>query len=72
MHPRDLEAIVVSLELAAIDLSPTPESVFSTQQFVDTAIAWAGPECPLDAGDLRIVIPFCKFVKRVRGGYQLR
>lgn len=65
--PRDLETIVVLLELAAIDLTPLPGAVFTADQLLERAREWAGEDFELLDVDVRIVLNYQKFLKRLPG-----
>lgn len=69
-NPRDLEAIVTSLELAAIDLSPTDGATFTREELVAKAQQITGLE--LVAIDVAIVLPMCRFLDRVGKLMRLR
>lgn len=66
--PRDLEALVTSLELAAIILTTESGKVLTKDALFEEAAALAGPECPIAEQDLNIILPFTKFLKKVPGG----
>jgi len=63
-HPTDLEAIVVLLELAAITLSPTPESTFSTADLLREAHELGGDDIALDEKDIEIVLGKAGFLRK--------
>ncbi len=70
MDPNDLEAIVTSLEIAAIFLSPTPGSVFTREQLFSEA---RNVSC-LEFSDamMRILLPgVCGIMRRRDGTYCL-
>jgi hypothetical protein len=67
-HPKDLEAIVTLLELAAIFLTPKPGTMFTFDALIEQAHEISGPDCLIDPRDARIVLPFMKSIrKRGRG-----
>lgn len=70
--PRDLEALVMCLELAAIILTTESGKVLTREALFAEAKTIAGPECPISDLDLGIILPFAKFLKRAPGGYVLR
>lgn len=70
--PRDLEALVTCLELAAIILTTESGKVLTKEALFAEAQATAGPECPISDHDLGIILPFAKFLKRAPGGYVLK
>ena len=63
--PKDLEVIVTMLMLAAIDLTPEPGTTFTSEQLLSSTQDCG---CGLDERDVRIVLPFLKFLKKERGG----
>jgi hypothetical protein len=66
-NPKDLETIVALLTLAAIILTPTAATSFTAEELIVTAHECGSPECTLDDRDLRIVLPFCHFLKKLHG-----
>jgi hypothetical protein len=64
-HPRDLEAIVTLLELAAIDLTPKPETEFTRDDLLARVRSIAGPDFELVDGDVAIVLKTWRGVRRV-------
>lgn len=64
--PRDLEAIVTLLDLAAICLTPKPGTKFTIEELIAKAQEIGGDEIPLNPKDLLIVLPFMKYLKRRR------
>lgn len=70
MQGTDLEAIVLLLELSAIDLTPEADTRFTFQQLLDNARNIGGDEIVLDERDVRIVMPFMgKVIKKLPGGF---
>jgi len=65
---RDLEAIVTTLEVAAIFLTPTPGATFTRQQLLEEAQRLNGDEVKIREEDLRIVLKKHGFVKYAGGG----
>ena len=65
---RDLEAIVTTLEVAAIFLTPTPGATFTRQRLLEEAQKLNGDEVKLREEDLKIVLKKHGFVKSVGGG----
>lgn len=71
--PRDLEAIVVLLELAAIYLTHGPDSTFAAEQLLAEARSIGGEEIPLEETDVQIVLGKAGFLRKVPGGrFQLK
>jgi len=71
--PRDLELLVMCLELGAIELSTVASSEFSEEKLLEAAKQYADPRCPPDDGDLRIVLQHVKFLRRLPGKrYQIK
>lgn len=68
--PRDLEVLVMCLELAAIELSP---SLFSKEDLFSRAKEYGGSERPLRDDDLALVLPGMKILRRIaRNMYHLK
>lgn len=73
MDSRDLETIIMLLELAAISLTPTPDSQFTREELLREANAYGGDDISLHEIDVDIVLPMVKFLKKVPGKkYQLK
>jgi hypothetical protein len=70
--PRDLEVLEELIGLAAVILSPRHGTVFSFESLLGEAQALGGPECPIEEGDVRIVVQYLRTLRRVRGGYVLK
>lgn len=68
LHPTDLEAIVTTLEIASIYLTPAPDTRFSYEQLLAQARDLVGEELPLDERDVRIVVDNAKFLRKHPGG----
>lgn len=64
-NPRDLEVIMTMLALAAIELTPEPGRTFTFEQLMDAAHSCG---CGLLERDVRIVLPYVKFLKKHSGG----
>jgi hypothetical protein len=64
---RDLEIIVLLLTLGAIELTPEVGSTFTFDQLLKEARTYGGPDLALDERDVRIVVPFCKFLRKAPG-----
>lgn len=69
---RDLETIVTLLELAALELTPTPEATFTRQQLLDLAREIGGPEVEMDEQDLKRVLGKNSFLKKVGDKFRLK
>jgi hypothetical protein len=67
-QPKDLEAIVTLLHLAAIELTPSTGTEFTTEQLLTKARELSGDEFEVDEKDVRIVLGKPGFLKRVSGG----
>jgi hypothetical protein len=73
VHPKDLEAIVTLLEIAALSLTTEPDATFTVDRLIDEARKLGGDETDLDDQDAKIVLSKASFVKKVAGGeYCLR
>ncbi len=68
----DLEAIVVLLELAAIQLTTSPESEFTFEQLIDEARSIGGEGMTIDPKNARIVLEKAKFLRKQGKKYRLR
>jgi len=70
MQGTDLEAIVMLLELGAIELTPRANAPFTFEQLLVEARRYGGDEIVLDERDVRIVMPFMgKILKKLPGGF---
>lgn len=69
--PRDLESIVMLLELAAIELTPKRDATFTFDELLACAREYGGSEDSLDEGDARIVLKSATFLKRKGDRYRL-
>jgi hypothetical protein len=67
-QPKDLEAIVMLLELAAIYLTTSPGASFTEQQLLAQAQAIGGDEIKLDPADIKIVLGKSGFLKKTPDG----
>lgn len=67
MRGDDLEAIVLLLELGAIDLSPTTEATFTFDELLARATEIGG-DLTLCERDVRIVLSHLKTIRRIPGG----
>lgn len=63
MRGDDLEAIVLLLELGAIELSPSAGATFSFDELLAQANEIGG-DVRLEERDVRIVLPYMKTIKR--------
>jgi hypothetical protein len=68
----DLEAIVVLLELAAIQLATTPEATFTLDQLLDEARSIGGSDIEIDKKNAKIVLEKAKFIRKQGSLFQLR
>lgn len=71
-NPRDLEAIVTVLELAAVFLTTVPDQTFSEKQLIDKARELAGTDLQLREEDLKMVLGKSGFLKKTAGKLMLR
>lgn len=70
MQGTDLEAIVMLLELSAIELTPEADTRFTFEQLLAGARDIGGDEIFLDERDVCIVMPFMgKILKKLPGGF---
>lgn len=70
--PNDLEAIVMLIELAAISLTPKPESDFTFEELLTEARAYGGGEVAFDESAFQIVLSHATFLKKKRNRYSLK
>lgn len=70
--PRDLETLVVALELAALSLTPRRGTTFTREALFAEAREICGSECELREFDLQLVLPGMRCLERCSGGYRLR
>jgi hypothetical protein len=70
--PRDLEAIMTLLELAAISLTEDPDSSFTMQQLLERARELGGSEVRVDENDIKIVLGKAGFLKKEGGRFRLK
>jgi hypothetical protein len=70
--PRDLEAIMILLELAAISLTEDPDSSFSMEQLLERAREIGGSAVRVDENDLKIVLGKAGFLKKEGGRFLLK
>jgi len=70
--PKDLESIVLVLELAALRLTPHPEATFTTAELLNCARELAGESFRIDESDIKIVLGKAGFLKRMGGRLQLK
>ena len=69
---RDLETLVILLEMAALSLWTLESDTFTREALVNRAREYAGPGLVLRDIDLDLVIDSAGFLKKVRGGMQVR
>lgn len=70
--PRDLEAIVSLLELAALSLTDKPGAQFTEEQLIEEAQSIAGDEFKVVIGDAKLVIGKSGFLKKVGKKFTLK
>lgn len=68
VNGRDLEAIVTTLEVAALLLSPQDGSTFTQAELIDKAHSLCGEKIGLQSEDVKIVLSKHSFLKPVGGG----
>lgn len=71
-QPKDLEAIVMLLELAAIELSPTPGTEFTFAELLGQANEIGGGEVVIEENDAQIVLEKARFVSKKGKRFSLR
>jgi len=62
--PKDLEAIVMLLELAAVYLTSGPESTFTASELINQAHAIGGDDLRVEEADMKIVLGNAGFLKK--------
>jgi len=70
-NPKDLEAIVLILELAAIRLTEHPDATFTSAQLIKVARDLSG-DFKIEESDIKIVLGKAGFLKKVGGQLQMR
>lgn len=70
-NPKDLEAIVLVLELAAIRLTDKPGSTFSAAELLAAAHDLAGTDT-IEESDIKIVLGKAGFLRKSRNRFQLK
>lgn len=71
-HPKDLEAIVTLLEVAALSLTPEPDATFTYRELLDEARELCGDEVDLEERDVKIVLEKASFLRKAGGEYRLK
>jgi hypothetical protein len=66
-HGKDLESIVVLLELAAVYLTTKPGKEFTIDQLIERAKDLGGGEVVIDDADAKIVLDKARFLKKLPG-----
>lgn len=69
---RDLETLVCLLEMASLSLWTVESDTFTREELVARAREYAGPKVELRDIDMNLVIDSAVFLKKVRGGFQVR
>ena len=73
VNPRDLEAIVTLLEIAALSLTKSADATFTLKELIEEAKRLGGDEIEIEDKDVRIVLGKFGFLKSVGGGeYRLK
>jgi hypothetical protein len=67
-NPKDLETIVVMLQLAAIFLTPSAGTIFTIQQLLDQVRELGGDDLVIEEKDIMIVLPGCSFLRKEKNG----
>lgn len=70
-NPKDLESIVLILELAAIRLTDDPEATFTTAELLAVARELGG-DLLIEESDIKIVLGKAGFLKKVGNRLQMR
>lgn len=65
--PKDLETIVTMLQLAAIWLTPQPDTIFTLQQLLTQVRELCGKDLLIDEKDIMIVLASSSFLKKLSG-----
>ena len=68
VNGRDLEAIVTTLEVAALSLSPKDDSTFTQDQLIAEARSLCGDAIALQEEDIKIVLTKHNFIKKAGKG----
>ena len=71
-QPKDLEAIVTILQLAALDLTPTTGTTFTEEELVAKAIEIGGDGMGIDVNDVKIVLGKPGFLKKEGGKLRMK
>ncbi|HEY1692276.1 MAG TPA: hypothetical protein VGG39_08940 [Polyangiaceae bacterium] len=71
-QPKDLEAIVTLLHLAAIELTPEPGVQFTIEELIATARELGGDEIGIDPADVKVVLGKPGFLKKVGTKFQMK
>lgn len=71
-QPRDLEAIVTLLQLAAIELTPAPGTKFTAKQLLERVRELGGDEVKVDDADIKIVLGKAGFLKKSGNEFSLK
>lgn len=71
-NPKDLEAIVLVLELAAIRLTDGPDSTFSVAELLAAAREIGGEQLKIEESDIKIVLGKAGFLKKAGNRLQMR
>ena len=70
--PKDLEAIVTLMQLAAIWLTPSPDATFSEGELLAQMRELGDEEVRVADADARIVLQHARFLRTERGRYRLK
>ena len=69
---HDLETVVILLQLAAIELTPTAGTEFTLEELLDTARSLSGDDVVIDETDVKIVLGKAGFLKKVGANFRLK
>ena len=73
INPRDLHLLVTCIEIAALELTPEPGTVFTFEELFHAAQGFLGEDGTLREIDVRIVVDNSGYLlRKVPGGYVLK
>jgi hypothetical protein len=70
--PKDLEALVTLLEVAALSLTPAPEVAFTYEELLKETRDLCGDEMKVEERDVRIVLEKASFLRKTGREYRLK
>jgi hypothetical protein len=71
MSAKDLETLVLLIELAALDLTNKDGDTFTVDELIHGAVNYA-PDLNVHESDLRIVLPYMKCFHKQGNRYSLK